>query len=127
MISYNTRDERLGPSRRVKKRHDYLRIQNQGEKFRSRYFLMAVEKSTKALPKHETRIGITVTKKVDKRAVKRNYIKRQVREYIRKARIRISSPVDIVVIAKREAGGLKSSDVERELGYLLRKSGLLKR
>ena len=65
-----------------------------------------------------SRLGITVTKKIGN-AVKRNRIKRLLREFFRVNKSGFSSSQDIVVIAKKEAYELTYQDVCRELGNLL--------
>ncbi len=55
------------------------------------------------------RFGIVVSKKIDKRAVGRNKIKRQIRSSIEKLLPKINSSRDILIIA-RDGIGEKSSD-----------------
>jgi ribonuclease P protein component len=59
----------------------------------------------------KTRVGITVSKKVSKRAVDRNRIKRQIREFIRYRLDQLLS-VDIVITAKPSCA--TASDKERD-------------
>lgn len=138
------RDESFGKEKRVRKRKEYLFIQEKGEKFRSRHFLMAlsVDKGDNAATgcNHEMlpvgkllisgeqpgdfRFGITVSKKVDKRAVARNKLRRRVREYLRRRISKVSIKGAIVVIAMKGSCELSYDDVSKELNYLLKKSGL---
>lgn len=77
----------------VKSRQDFLRIQNNFKiKYYSNNFLILLLESNTKNIKHQTiinlnneyiRLGITATKKIDKRAVVRNTIKRKVREIFR--------------------------------------------
>ena len=53
---------------------------------------------------------LAVSKKVDKRAVKRNQIKRLARESFRRNAIR-QQPVDLVVIAKAPAASMSARDL----------------
>jgi len=57
-----------------------------------------------------TRLGITVTKKVGKAAV-RNKIKRLIREYFRQNRHHITGNWDINLIAKKEAANQESDRI----------------
>lgn len=123
------RDERFGPHRRVKKRTDFLRIQGAKRKSRTPHLLFAIADRTP--PEEdpgrllETRIGITVTKKVHKRAVRRNRVKRRLREIFRRIRWRIQGPVDIVVICLEGSVDLEYDDLHREMMSGLRRAGLV--
>lgn len=134
-------------SRRLRKRVDYLKVQNSGNSKNSRYFVLVWKR------KEETvgRIGITVSKKVGN-AVVRNRIKRVVREFVRTRRIVCTkSPtlcegpamveantlknadswlpqgLDVVVIAKKSAAGKSTKllweDLEAGKAWLQRDSG----
>lgn len=114
-------DRSLGPSRRIKKRCDYLKVQENGKKCRTKHFLL----SYLAKDISSSRIGITVTKKVDKRAVERNRIKRRVREVFRSKRPFFAKNADVVVIALQGAAGLSFDQISRQINYLFYKSELL--
>lgn len=73
-----------------------------------------------ASPISETRIGVTVSRKVGG-AVQRNRVKRWVREYFRLNRTELQPSSDIVVIARAGADKLSFKDVERELGTVLKR------
>lgn len=73
----------------------------------------------------EARLGVAVSKKVDKRAVGRNRLKRRVREYFRQHRHDL--PVgDYVVIVKPEARNVSAMDMNTELASLFSKAQTLK-
>jgi ribonuclease P protein component len=59
------------------------------------------------------RLGITVTRKIGN-AVRRNRIKRVLREVFRKNRDRMCSPIDVVVNARHPIVGAKSDALEQE-------------
>jgi ribonuclease P protein component len=119
-------DEGLPPQRRVRKRQDFLRIQSSKRKLRSPHLLLALS-APRNKDTTDSRIGITVTRKVDKRAARRNRLKRRVREFFRRERILFTEPVDMVVIALDGATELDYQQVCWELRGLLLKMGLLKR
>ena len=118
------------------RRADFLRVGQLGVRLNGRYFLILVferasaeveapvenargEKDGDRLP----RLGITVTRRVGK-AVRRNRIKRLVREWFRGSRERLRGAwqgYDLVVIAKREIPGTLGlaevrTDLDRALG-----------
>lgn len=65
----------------------------------------------------QTRLGVTVSKRVDKSAVGRNRIRRQIKEVFRLQRARLA-PGDYVVLAKPEAGKLDNAGIRAELTQL---------
>jgi ribonuclease P protein component len=106
--------------RRLRKRREFLAVQSVGRAIHGRYFLVvavAASPSCARLPADaEGRVGITVSKKVGS-AVKRNRIKRLVREYLR--RHEFAPALDVVVIAKRSAGAVGGyREVARDLDGL---------
>jgi len=62
----------------------------------------------------DSRLGVTVSARVGK-AVVRNRLKRLLREFFRKRGHEFLSQQDLLVIARKGAGGLSSSQVEGEL------------
>lgn len=72
------------------------------------------------------RLGITITKKVDSRAARRNRFKRRTREFFRKERRYFLQHVDLVVIALEGAAELDYRQLAYELRWGLRKAGVLK-
>jgi ribonuclease P protein component len=106
----------VGELRRSLRRADFGRITRSGQRVATRYFLAFVLQRADA---EAPRLGITVTRKVGK-AVRRNRIKRLVREWFRVASQRIG-PCDLVVIAKRGISPtLRQSDVSEDLDEALR-------
>lgn len=83
---------------RLKKRYEFKQAQLSGRRIHTPHFLIVV------LPNalQNTRLGITVTKKVGN-AVQRNRIKRLVREVFRRNRPMFPGSHDLVFIAKRGA------------------------
>ena len=113
----------FGPSARLKKRSEINKCRDEGEKVYSKHFLLLVCEAVTS----ESRLGVTVTTKIDKRAVVRNRIKRRIREVFRLHRRRFSRPIDIVVVARRDSGVIEYKDFEREiLGALLHHGFLLR-
>src|SRR5437764_13610453 len=95
------RSESFRPSERLRKRSEFLRVQRQGRKLGTPHFLLFLLPG----PGERPRLGITVSKKVGG-AVERNRIKRLVREVFRRNQSVFPAGKDLVVVARRGAGGL---------------------
>ena len=71
------------------------------------------------------RLGLAVSKRVSKRAVERNRIKRLVRESFRRARLELP-PIDLVVMAREAAAAVPGAELLVELDALWRRLPPLK-
>jgi ribonuclease P protein component len=72
------------------------------------------------------RLGLAISKRVSKRAVERNRIKRLLRESFRRARHQLP-PVDLLVMAREQAAGLPGPELLAEIEALWRRLPPLKR
>ena len=71
------------------------------------------------------RVGFVVSKRISKRAVDRNYIKRLLSEAMRVFLPRLPSGLDIVVSARQKANTADLRTLEQDMLTLLRKAQLL--
>ena len=69
----------------------------------------------------DSRFGIIVSTKVAKKAVKRNLLKRRIREALRLRLERIKKGCDFMVIALPGSAELKYNEVEKEIEQILQK------
>jgi ribonuclease P protein component len=99
---------------RLLKRKDFVNLNQTGRRLYSKNFLILLKKN--GLP--FSRLGVTVTKKIGK-AVKRNRIKRLVREFFRLNKSRLPKGYDICVIARSDVSKCKLQDIKEELGDVL--------
>jgi ribonuclease P protein component len=90
---------------RILKRSEFLRLSQKNRKVFNKHFLALFDKGING----QTRLGITVTKRVGN-AVVRNQLKRYVREFFRKNRQRMKSGIDVNIIIKKEASGIPSKE-----------------
>ena len=68
----------------------------------------------------EPRLGLAISKRVSKRAVERNRIKRLVRESFRRIRTQLPA-VDLLVMARDQASGLPGPELLAEIDQLWKK------
>jgi ribonuclease P protein component len=90
--------ERFGKEARLRRRSEFLRVQEQGQKITADCLLALVLPNELGL----TRLGLTVSNKVGNSAV-RNLIRRRLRELYRKRQPRLPKGIDLVVIARNSA------------------------
>ncbi|HVT08710.1 MAG TPA: ribonuclease P protein component [Polyangia bacterium] len=109
------RTERLPRAARVRRRPEYLTIQNRGRRTGGAHLLLFGMPGT-------GRLGITVSKKVGG-AVARNRVKRWVRDCFRRARGQFPPTVDLVVVARPGSADAGHEAICRELRSLASRFG----
>jgi ribonuclease P protein component len=106
----------FGKHERIRKRKDFLKLYEDGIRINSQNFIIILSRNQTGM----RRLGITVTKKVGN-SVKRNRIKRLLREFFRLNKDILPDSHDIVIIVKRDIPFLKYEDVRVELERLFLK------
>lgn len=101
-------------SERLLNRTDFVNLNRSGERYRTKHFTIIAKKNGLEI----TRLGITVSKKTGN-AVKRNKVKRLVREYFRLHQSEFPPGYDIVFIAKTGVEGLMYCHMKEELGEII--------
>ena len=101
---------------RVLRPRDFTRLRNSGRRIGSRHFSAQVV----ANETEGARLGLAISKRVSKRAVRRNRIKRVARDSFRYSRERLPA-FDILLIAR------SSADLENNASLRAELSGLWKR
>lgn len=105
---------------RLQKRSDFLRANNGAAKWVSKSFILLVQPNDK----ERRRLGITVTKKLEKSAVRRNRMKRRLRAAARDVLPRYAkSGLDYILIARSETSTRPYTDLTRDLKWCLDKLG----
>jgi ribonuclease P protein component len=111
-------DQGLGRSKRIRKRSEFLAVQQQGCRLVGRMLVLYTMVHSETKPWVCPRLGITVSKKVGT-AVVRNRVKRWIRESFRKMPCANSRGLDYVVIAKPFAAKAGYLATKEELNRLL--------
>ena len=118
------RPEGYSGTQRIKKRGEFLKVQSGGKKFRSSHLLLICSPQIHSNHDGLNRLGITVTTKVDKRAVARNLLKRRIREVFRKELRASQTPHDLVFIALNGATAESFESIESQVLSLAKRARL---
>ena len=103
----------------LKQNHEFRRLYNKGKSAVSPYFAVYCRKTGRPY----SRLGITTGVKLGK-AVKRNFVRRRIRELYRTNEWKLQPGYDIVVVARTRAIFARYSDLEHSFQKLMRKLGL---
>jgi len=102
---------RLKKKERITKRSDFLKISKQGIRYNTQNFLIIIFPGNNEPIR---RFGIAVSKKVGG-AVKRNRVKRLLKEFFRLHKERLPESSDILFIAKPDSAYLNYSALSKEM------------
>ncbi|WP_338553775.1 ribonuclease P protein component [Paenibacillus sp. KS-LC4] len=108
---------------RLRNRSDFGRVYRGGRSFANGQFVVYWSKQPVAEP---FRLGISASKKIGN-AVVRNRMRRVIKEIIRLNEARIVPKVDFIIIVRKPAVAMETSQMEKSIMHVLRKAGLLKR
>ncbi|RDI99093.1 ribonuclease P protein component [Dyella solisilvae] len=101
---------------RLRRAGDFAALRHASGRFGGRCFSVRYRPNGLDHP----RMGLAISKRVSKRAVDRNRIKRLVRESFRRHRLELP-PVDLMVMAREQAVGLPGPELLAELDVLWKK------
>lgn len=104
----------------LKKRADFVLVKENGRLYQSPLFGMLVLKDVKT-----RKIGFLISKKVSKRAVDRNRIRRLLSESIRFNLKNMKNNVWVVFLVKKRMLGLKFDEVKMEVEKMFKITGII--
>lgn len=104
---------------RLLKRWEFLRVYIENKKYTGRYLILHI-----LLNQPDRKTGIIVSRKLGK-AIRRNRIKRLIREAYRLNKHILSDNLHLVITAKLGINNLKYKEVEKDLLSLYKKAGLI--
>lgn len=106
----------------INNRKDFNKVYSRGKSIVSPALVMYFIKNYKK----GLRYGITASKKIGN-AVCRNRARRVIKESFRKINLDENRNLDIVFVARKQTTKLKSTVVQKEMLFLLKKSGIFKK
>ncbi|QQZ09451.1 ribonuclease P protein component [Heyndrickxia vini] len=108
-------------SYRIKKNIDFQKVFKQGKSYANRQFVIYVLKKEN---QKNFRIGLSVSKKIGN-AVKRNEIKRYLRQCFHELEGNIKRDNDYVIIARKPAAEMNFHEVNKSLQHVLKVAKVL--
>lgn len=111
-------DESYRPHERIRKKSDFTGLYKRGRCDRGRYFNLI------HLPNDlgHARMSVVASRKVGN-AVQRNRIRRRAKELFRRNKDLLTSPVDLLLISKKEMGAASWADLRERYTEALRALG----
>jgi ribonuclease P protein component len=109
-------------SRRIKQGRDFQRAKSEGKRAVSGCLIL---NWLPLAPNTPIRLGVITSKKVGN-AVARARARRLLREAFRLNQLRLTQPLDLVLVARLSIVGKSFAEVEKDLLQGLRRAGLLK-
>ena len=106
---------------RLRKQKDFENIFNKGFYFSGNFLLLKTVKNNLPI----SRFGFIVSKKISKKAVQRNRVKRLLRESVRLRQKDIRTGFDAVFISRTGIVGKSFKEVDSVVGELLKKARLI--
>ncbi|MCC8170041.1 MAG: ribonuclease P protein component [Oscillospiraceae bacterium] len=104
----------------LKRNRDFRRLYSRGKNFVGGYIVVYTSKNRFG----ENRLGLTVSKSIGK-AVKRNRLKRLMREGYRLMEDRLSRGNDIIIVARGRALDKTQAQIQKDMEYAMRKLELI--
>lgn len=100
---------------RVKKNKDFQKAFSTGKSFANRQFVVYVVNKE---DQPNFRIGLSVSKKLGN-AVKRNQIKRYIRQSIQELKLELKPKKDYIIIARKPVADMDFFEVKKSLSHVL--------
>ncbi len=104
----------------LKNKQDFNNVYKNGKMFGNRDFTLRYIKNEKST----NRLGVVVSKKVSKKAVKRNKLRRQIKEYLSTINVKLAQGYDYLITVKPNSLGQSYQDLVKSLDHLFKKKGL---
>jgi len=110
---------------RLDLKKEFFQIKKNGKLVEGKFFSFLYNLQQTIVNKQESVFAFVVSKKIDKRATRRNRIKRLLSEVVRNFLPEIKPGVEGVFLAKKEILGKSFSEVKTEAEKIFKKESLL--
>lgn len=115
----------LAKQHRLKHWRDFRKVYGKGKRFHGHRLVLITYCDRDEMPKPATKVGISISRKVSKKAVVRNRIKRRIRSILRLFLPNIEAGWKVIIIVRSNAIECGYEDFLRELEKLLIKAEVL--
>jgi ribonuclease P protein component len=105
----------LKKDKRISRRKEFEEVKARGKLIQMAWWGVIVWKKDK-----DKKFGWVISKKVSKKAVERNKIKRLLAEAVRRKLERLAEGTRMIFLVKRGAAGRKMADFENEINKLIK-------
>ena len=112
----------LSKENRLKKKKDFEEVFKKGKGFREDFLFLKIKKNELGV----SRIGFVVSKKISRKAVQRNKIKRRLREVMKFYLSKIETGFDIVFLAKPGIGEKDFQEIKEIAQKIFKKAKIFK-
>jgi ribonuclease P protein component len=112
----------LPKQHRLPLRKEFNRLKKEGKLFQDKFFSLLVARGQ--LP--ESRFAFIVSKKIHKRAVKRNKVRRLLAESVQAFLPKIKSGIDAVFLTKKTINDKSFDQIKKEVEKIFKQVNLLK-
>lgn len=112
----------MNKENRLRKNMEFKKVYKTGKNYWNRNLILYIRKNGK----ENTRIGVSITKKIGN-AVVRNKLKRRIKSVNQDYITSIKLGYDLVIIPKKNAVGLTFKDLESAVKHIYQISGLLEK
>jgi ribonuclease P protein component len=106
---------------RLRKQKDFENVFNRGAYFSEKFLMLKAVENNLSF----SRFGFVVSKKISKKAVERNRVKRLMSESIRLSQEKIKPGFDVVFVSRVGAVDKSFEEIKEPMEKLLKKLGLL--
>jgi len=106
---------------RLRKQKDFEEVFKRGAYFSEKFLVVKIKENSMSI----SRFGFIVSNKISKKSVKRNRIKRVLRESVRLLQKNVIPGFDVVFISKKDIVNRNFKEMSSSVEKLLKKSGLL--
>lgn len=110
---------------RLRRRHEFAAVYQAGRRFRGQLMTLRTLQRRSPLAQSPSRLGVSISQKVSKRAVVRNRIRRRLHGIFLALRPRLQPGWDLVLVVHPPASQCEYAEFLRELEKLLQEANVL--